>query len=162
MDDEPGEAEGDAGLHPLYSPAGRRMLRDLQDVASAAEWHEVVARIFRYLFVCAGEGRSVTDPRLALWMERIAAAVAAGPPGGKRRAGVVQARRDADWIRANFGPRPARADAVNLLTHDEMQGRRGGLADTALALRRARDNAAKRVDAAARVGLVISRRPKRK
>jgi hypothetical protein len=55
------------------------MLRDLQDAASAAEWHETVARIFRYLFWCAAVKREVADPRLIVWQHRIEAAIAAGP-----------------------------------------------------------------------------------
>lgn len=159
MDDESSDG---APLHPLASEAGRRMLRDLQDAASAAEWHETVARIFRYLFVVAAEARRLSDPRLLVWMERIEAAIAAGPPGGKRRPGIVQARRDADFVRSMCGERPTRADAVRMLMFDELRGPKAGLMDTQVARQRARDNAAKRADAAARVGLKMDRRPKRK
>ena len=161
MDNEAGASGSEAELHPLQSEAGRAMLRDLQDSASAAEWHEAVSRIFGYLFVCAAEGRSITDPRLVVWRERIMAAIASGPPGGKRRPGMVRARADADFLRRMLGPFPTRIGAKHMLFHDEMEAQRMKVQDSNLARRRALENAAKRVDAAARAGLKISVRPKR-
>lgn len=155
-------SEGQPALHPFETDAGRDILRDLQDAANAAQWHEAVARLVDLLAVSAEGGRP-SDPALLLGALRVRAFVAAGPKLRGKRPDRIQARDDAAAIRAHLGEAATRADAASLFVRQELDRLAARVRDPDAKMQRARDAAQKRADRAAKLGGAALRvRPKRK
>lgn len=169
---------------PLKDDGLLRALEDLDDASSSSEWHECVAQLVGHLILCRADMSGWSEAETIDFVARLyvlQSYLAKGPPKAKGRAASTLKVRQTKDILSLYESPLSRARAIQLLADDDLYRRTLAraaagdpavlkIADGALHLeifdplikRRAQDIAAKRVDAAAREGLAITRRPKRK
>jgi len=113
--------------HPLDDPEMSRLLRDLDDAATVAEWNQSVADLLHALLICAQGGRTPPERRSLVF--GLVGKVAKGFAGKAHRPrSVLRARRDGLLIFGTLFPEGHNhidaGEAARRLMHHENEGRR--------------------------------------